>query len=118
MDASYNMLVYFLGEFLPSVEWTVPVLRGDLLSPYLFQQMSVCLVFCFVCGLFFFFFSSPLLVGLLNLVCLWMFYLATSTGFFCSAWLFSRLFKPLLDLPFAVSSASHPAFSPCDLEAF
>lgn len=32
-----------------------------------------------------------------------------SSGFFCSPWFFSRLFIPLLDLPFAASSA----FQPC-----
>lgn len=35
--------------------------------------------------------------------------LDVSSGFFCSAWFFPRLFIPLLDLPFAASSA----FQPC-----
>lgn len=35
--------------------------------------------------------------------------LDVSSGFFFSAWFFPRLFVPLLDLPFAASSA----FQPC-----
>lgn len=63
--------------------------------------MSVCCVGRGVCG-----FPPAFLPGSTPESCL---SLDVSSGFFCSAWFFPKLFVPLLDLPFAASSA----FQPC-----
>lgn len=81
------------GQFLSSEVFYVPTFSVDVSVPVLVVLFIVLFPHPF--------FSSSTPESCLSL--------DVSSGFFCSPWFFSRLFIPLLDLPFAASSA----FQPC-----